>query len=278
MKLSTDIIEEPTHVSFKDALSGVSTAMTLLAAYLAQMRAEYDFDAMVTTISKSLDELSDALINYGCNSEYIASYKKWGDYGWSISPQVNNKFFLSKPLSLNDADEKMQKICTLENITEINKVLYSHGLNEEDLESARVCYENKLYKPCAMLLFSMLDCQLIDKNYFGSDKNGNPYLKTGFAAIRELKDEGEKIFDENHFLSLLQYKLIIHSLMSLFDGDKNFENEPNIINRNYLMHGKSTKLITASDCYKLWSALYSLVVAYPELEESLKNDYNRKTF
>lgn len=277
MKLSTNIAEETTHIALKDAVSGISKAMTLFAGHLAQMYAEYDFDEMLKAISKSLDELSETLINCGCNPEHIESYKQWGEYGWSISPQVNSKYFLSKPLSLDDADEKMRKFCIIENIDEIKKVLYNHDLNKEDLETAQFCYENKQYKLCAMLLFSMIDCQLINKKYFGKDKDDNPYLKTGFGAIMKLKAGGDKTFDENHFLLFLQYKLIIHGLMSLFAGAANFENEPEIINRNFLMHGKSTKLITNTDCYKLWSALYSLVVTYPELEERLKNDYNRKT-
>lgn len=277
MKLSTNIAEETTHIALKDAVSKISKALTVLGIYLTQLYAEHDFDEMLRSISKSLDELSEALINCGCNPGHIESYKQWGEYGWSISPQVNSKYFLSKPLSLDDADEKMRKFCIIENIDEIKKALYNHDLNKEDLETAQFCYENKQYKLCAMLLFSMIDCQLINKKYFGKGKDGNPYLKTGFGAIMKLKASGDKTFDENYFLLFLQYKLIIHSLMSLFAGADNFENEPEIINRNFLMHGKSTKLITNTDCYKLWSALYSLVVTYPELEERLKNDYNRKT-
>lgn len=246
-----------------------------MANKLAETYLVCNFDEIITAIGQSLDAFSDVLINAGCKPEHLSSYKEWGDYGWAISPQVDKKIFITPPTSLQDADETMRRFCNIKNIKEIIEILSAHGVNSTDLEIAQYCFEKGEYKPCAMMLFSMIDCHLIDEKVFGEGKDGKPYLKTGFGVIAELKEHSEKIFSEDDFLCLLQYKLIIHSLMSLFDSkNKNFEKEPIVINRNYLMHGKSTKTITDIDCYKLWSALYSLVVAYPKLEESVKNDFN----
>lgn len=275
MKLSTKVDECSKNISFKDIKEELSKAVTLIGIKLAEIHQAYDFDEIVTLIGNSLDNLSDVIINIGCDAKYVTSYKKWGDYGWTISPQVDKKFFITLPTSLQDADETMRRFCNIKNIKEIIEILSAHGVNSTDLEIAQYCFEKGQYKPCAMMLFSMIDCHLIDEKVFGEGKDGKPYLKTGFGVIAELKEHSEKIFSEDDFLCLLQYKLIIHSLMSLFDSkNKNFEKEPIVINRNYLMHGKSTKTITDIDCYKLWSALYSLVVAYPKLEENVKNDFN----
>lgn len=273
MKLSTKVSDSSNPTSIKDATKEISKAMTLIADKLAAIHLVYNFDDIITTIGQSLDTLSDALINAGCKPEYLASYKTWGDYGWTISPKTGKKFFLEKAESLHSADETMRQFCSIENIIEINNILCSHGVNSNDLEIAKTCCENHRYKPCAMLLFSMIDGYLIDQKIFGVGKDGNQFLKTGLSTVLVLKENDDKVFTDDDFLCMLQYKLIIHGLMSLFKQCTNFENEPSVINRNFVMHGKSTKTITDTDCYKLWSALYSLVVAYPNLKRQIsKND------
>lgn len=269
MKLPTKISETARTTSIKDAIQGISNFLELFVIELEKQRINYDYDSLIKSISISLDSFSDALINFGCNPDYVISYKKWGDCGWAINPQIGNKFFLTAPNSLENADEIMQSFCNIDNITEIKNALSTYGLNSEDLEDALLCFKNNQYKPCAMVLFSMLDYSLINLNCIGKDKNGKPYLKTGLGAICELKDKDEKIFNENDFLLFLQFKLIIHCLMILFQNTNNFEKEPQIINRNYLMHGKNTKPVTNIDCYKLWTALYSLVIVYQELKEQV---------
>jgi len=279
MKLSTRITSCEHSGSFSDAINRVSKALMMFSAKLAEMHQEYDFDALVTSIGESLDHLARVIKKAGCDPEYVEAYKNWGDYGWSISPQVKETFFLIKPTSVQDADETMRSFCNIENIAGINAVLSMYGLDINDLEMARTCYENRQYKPCAMLLFSMLDCHLINQKRYVEDDNGKQSLKTGFSVVIDLKDNDDKIFTENDYLCMLQYKLIIHSLMSLFCGYKNFENEPPIINRNFLMHGKSTRTVTDTDCFKLWSALYSLVVVYPKVKEQVLStvlDYEKE--
>ena len=65
----------------------------------------------------------------------------------------------------------------------------------------------------------------------------------------------------------LYFLNIMETLMALFQDTENFTNEPKMINRNYVVHGMSTRTVTEIDCFKVWSALYSLVVMLPLLEE-----------
>lgn len=272
MELPTKISETEKTTSIKDAIHGISKYLELFAIELEKQWQNNDYDSLIKSISISLDSFSDTLINFGCNPDYIDSYKRWGDYGWAINPQIGHRFFLIEPNSLENANAQIQFFCNIDSITEINNSISTHGLNSDDLADALLCYKNNQYKPCAMILFSLLDCCLINLNCIGKDKNGKPFIKTGLGAICELKDNGEKFFTENDFLIFLQFKLIIHCLMVLFQNANNFENEPQIINRNFLMHGKRTKPVTDIDCYKLWTALYSLVVVYPELKEQVRKN------
>ena len=55
--------------------------------------------------------------------------------------------------------------------------------------------------------------------------------------------------------------------MILFNDSNNFTNEPDMINRNFVTHGMSNRTVTEIDCFKVWSALYSVVALLRKLEE-----------
>lgn len=268
IKLSTKVSSGDKTLSTKDAINNIYFAIEKLGVYLASMHQLYDYDAMTASISNALDEFSNALINVGCNKEHVAAYKKWGNFGWSFNVNISKKFFLTAPNSLEDADSIMHKYCKMEEITKMNEELKVAGVNEKDLEEAYFDYINRQYKSSVMLLFSLLDQQLIKRNFFKE----NGLLKTGGSVVRELEKD-EKLHKENTHLHYLQFALIIRCLNTLFQSNKNFEKEPSVINRNFLMHGMSAKKVNEYDCLKVWSALYSFVVVYPDLEkEILSND------
>ena len=268
IKLSTKVGSDEGTLSTKDAVKNISFAIEKLGVYLASIHKLYDYDAMTSSISNALDEFSNALINAGCNKGYVDAYKKWGDFGWSFNANVSKKFFLTVPNSLEEADSIMYKYCKMEEITKMIEELKSAGINEKDLEEACFDYLNQKYKSSVMMLFGLLDQQLINRKFFKEDGR----LKTGRSVIGEL-EKTEKSHKENTHLHYLQFALIINCLITLFKGVKNFEKEPSVINRNFIMHGMTVKEVNENDCFKVLSALYSFVVVYPELEkEILSND------
>lgn len=190
-----------------------------------------------------------------------------GGFGWSFNTSINKKFFLTAPNSLQSADTLMQEYCNDEEIFRIKKELKSANINQTDLEEAYFTYINRKYKSSVMLLFSLLDQQLINRHFY----NEEGYLKTGVGVIGELK-KSKKVHKGNTHLHYLQFTLIIYCLISLFQSNNNFEIEPPIINRNFLIHGMSKNDVNKIDCMKVWSALYSFVVVYPELEKEIQQN------
>lgn len=267
IKLSTQVDPGEKAFSIKDAVESMGSAMKQMGVYLASLYQLYDYDAMIASISNSLDELSNALINVGCNEDYVVAYKKWGEFGWSFNANISKKFFLTIPNSLQEADSLMKEYCKTEEITKMMKEIKSTDVNQKDLEEAYFAYINQKYKCSVMLLFSLLDRQLINRKFF----NEEGYLKTGASAVGALK-KSINTHKENTHLHYIQFVLIMYCLLTLFQNKKNFEYEPSVINRNFLIHGMSDKEVNEIDCLKVWSALYSFVVIYPELEKEIQKD------
>ena len=183
IKLSTKVSSSEKTLSTKDAINNIYFAIEKLVVCLSSMYQLYDYDAMTASIGNALDEFSNALINVGCKKEYVAAYKKWGNFGWSFNANISKKFFLTAPNSLEEADSIMHEYCNSETITKMMEKLKSAGVNEKDLEEAYFDYDNRQYKSSVMLLFSLLDQQLIKRKFFKEDGR----LKTGAGVIGELK-------------------------------------------------------------------------------------------
>ena len=271
LKLSTQISSEKNTYSYKDAFKGLSAGLQALSTAISSIYKSIDYDAAVKVLSKSLDDFCDVIINAGCNKEYIQSYKAWGKYGWSLNTTVNKKFFTSCPESLEKADLLMQQYCNEDEVMSMISALNNTDINKKDLEEASFAYTHQKYKSCAMLLFSLIDKQLINKKFI--NEKGN--IKTGCSAICTLKKSDEKVYKDNSYLVYLQYILIMYCLIELFQNYQNFETEPKVINRNFLIHGMCERDITEIDCFKVLCALYSLTVVYPDLDTLVNCDDNQ---
>ena len=115
----------------------------------------------------------------------------------------------------------------------------------------------------------MIDHELILKGFRHKPKEdqleGN--YKIGLSAACEYRKRNKKAYNKSFLYANLYFLNIMETLMALFQDTENFTNEPKMINRNYVVHGMSTRTVTEIDCFKVWSALYSLVVMLPLLEE-----------
>ncbi len=264
MKLSTQTSSN-NYNSKENIIKNISCSLKTLGIYLESYSTINEKNNIISAMGSAVDELTSALINEGCNEEYVMSYKQWGEYGWSFNASMRKTFFLTVPNSLQEADTIMDKYCGIDEVSKIVSELKSYGVNQKDLDEAYFLHANQKYKSSVMMLFSLIDCQLINKNFF--KKNGR--LKTGCSVVKELQQDEEK-FVNSIFVNYLQYILIISCLLELFADGNDFVNEPAVINRNFLIHGMSEKDVNEIDCMKVWYALYSLTVIYPELENEIQ--------
>lgn len=201
--------------------------------------------------------------------ELIQCYKQWGKYGWTFNGNTKLTTFSSLPLSLEDADQRMIHYCTQDNVSEIKNKLVDNGVNQADLDEALFCFENGKYKSSSIILFALIDHELISKGFKHEPKENQleGKYKIGLSAVCEYKKQNKKAYNNSFLYANLYFLNIMQALMALFEDTQNFTNEPNMINRNFVAHGMSNRTVTEIDCFKVWSALYSLVVMIPLLEE-----------
>lgn len=202
------------------------------------------------------------------NQNLIQSHLKWGEYGWTFNNKTTLSAFTASPVSLEDADQIMGQYCTLENISMMAQDLMEYGVNAQDLDEALFCFANQKYKAGVLILFALIDHVLVSKGYKSKPRNGQKegYYLIGNSAIREYKTQNQEGYNNSNLFANLFFLNIIATLATLFQNGENFATEPAIVNRNFVSHGMSKRVVTQIDCFKVWSALYSLVTILPELE------------
>ncbi len=182
----------------------------------------------------------------------IKSYKRWGELGWSWIGQVPIKFYEAMPKDIADANDRIKPYSTGRIVEKLFVSLYAKSTRQTDLDSAIFCYRNKQYKPCAMLLFGMIDAKLI----------GHQPPKTnrlvGKRAVQKLRAEFETEGHNQELYTMLRYVNLFSCLETIFRPAENFKYEPPIINRNYINHGMSRRPVRRRDCIQLFFVLDNL--------------------
>lgn len=183
------------------------------------------------------------------------SYKQWGKYGWTIIDEsVSDNLFNLMPMSQLEADELALHYCNAAAIKKLHSYLMAKGKKKIDIKEAIECYEQKHYKACALILFSVIDSILIRK------QNRNTKLKTGVGAISLYKEKVEEKLDlDEMFWTTLEEVNLFSCLFMFFEDTNNFGKKMSSINRNYLDHGMTFKKVRKKDCIKLFLLLYNLI-------------------
>ena len=83
--------------------------------------------SLVSQFNDSLKSISDAIgnivndihipeISEKRKTQLMASYKHWGQYGWTVIPFAEMSFFNSVPETMKEANRKALSVCTKENM------------------------------------------------------------------------------------------------------------------------------------------------------------------
>ena len=191
------------------------------------------------------------------------SYCAWGKCGWSWIGITPMKFYNTPPQNVADANRRIKPYHSNLEIVKLFDRLHSKKLRQTDLDSAIFCYQNRQYKACALMLFGMIDAKLIRKQaVIGS------YRPAGERAAKKLKTQYEQENGRYGFFSLLRFANLFACLETVFANGKNFENEPAVINRNYIDHGMNQRPVLKRDCIQLFFILDNLLdfFDYPLVE------------
>ncbi|MBE5766689.1 MAG: hypothetical protein E7335_05970 [Clostridiales bacterium] len=220
-------------------------------------------------ICKAIYELASPLYDEEKKQKLIVCYKGWGQYGWTVNIKSVRETFNVLPNSQVEADNMMMQYCTIENVSDMLRSIAEKGVKQQDLDEAFLCFQRGMYKASTLILFALIDHEFIGMGYRKKDKHGmQGRLKVGESAAKAFYDEKQQEFEEAFLFTNLWFLNIMECLVTLFADGDDFQNEPDIINRNFVSHGMSQRDVTMIDCFKVWSALYSLTVFLTHLEEN----------
>lgn len=181
--------------------------------------------------------------------------KTWGEYGWVVS-DLSPSEIRNVPESLTDADKYYLQYMTKERVQNLFDNILTEIPRKKDFEECIILYEEKHYKPCAMMLCSLIEGQLI--KYVPKTtwkRNGNEALE----KLREASDMDNDLTDAIWILNTLSaYNYFFHSGENF---NRAVEGE---LNRHFLMHGMMYRPVLKRTCIKLFLLLESIVTMMPD--------------
>ena len=223
----------------------------------------FDYSSFFKSISDSLTLILKGFavpsLSKKEKKRLIAAYQKWGEYGWTLPLDVGISTLSVLPSSLKEANDFFVPYTTKSKMNELFIVLSKmKRIKKSDLQEAIACFNEKHYKSCAMILFSMMDARLIRLQDKAEEGEMRP---SGIAAAQILfKRIRVQSIDQDVFYTLLNHRNILSALESVFKGGKDFKVQPDIINRNFLDHGMLHRRVSRQDCCKLFLLLYNFTL------------------
>ena len=213
-------------------------------------------------------------------SEFEAKYsyeievcKKLGRAGWVVSEHSNPREVKEwYDLFLNQDDTEIityfegDNGCILSNIFRGLEQKYCVEPNKRYYSKAKCFFEQKDYMTSSMYLVALIESRTNElMNYPKGTRYKQKYSEEGFENHLQTEFDKADSFFTKRYLFLDVYPSIIEFLNRLFvDGEYTFENgvEPPYINRNWLLHGRSRRMIERYECIQLFNALSAIEFAF----------------
>ena len=182
-----------------------------------------------------------------------ATIERWAEFGWTIIAHAPIDLFFQVPKNQLEADKMALQYCKRKDLEILFEDLYSYKTRKSFLDEAIDCFNNATYMACSMILISIIERKIIQ---FQKINGKCRDLNVGMTALKWMKTHLENNQKVNNativYLFLLNFEKFLENLFYYTDD---FRNEPNNLNRNFLMHGMSSKRIRRKDCIKLFLAV-----------------------
>ena len=232
---------------------------------------------------KLAEELKD--LKYEEYDEYfknkITTARTLGKFGWVVSPHMSlgNETRMAKSLLDGVEEKKFTKIFFYNKnilnsiIEEIEKKYQKYGNLSMYMKNFKNVFKKRDYTSAAFYLSSILDYRLKQlfthenmRRYQAVIKVGiNEKRKKYFEKSKKNKENITNIFVLTEFLPSFQ-EYAERTFMEK-DGFRIGEKEPLYFNRNWLMHGHSTKQVERYQTLQLLNALSSLEAILENFEK-----------
>ena len=132
------------------------------------------------------------------------------------------------------------------------------AVKKSDFEDAVFCFKTKRFRPCAMLLFSLLDAKFIRMQKNEDRNRRNNMRPSGSKAANNIKNRLAPEMEDSFYIAL-SYLNLFRCIETVFEQGDDFKKQPDIINRNFLDHGMFTRKVKRMDCVQLFLLYYNFV-------------------
>ena len=211
-------------------------------------------DAMVKLI-KSIDipDIDDVQ-----KEKLEASYRRWGEYGWTLLPNSPIDFFNNVPSTQIEADKLALVYCTNDYILNLFEMFRKNvQISQDDLEESIYTFNHEKYKSCVMIIFSMLDSILI-KLQRDEDRAGvKKYRPSGKKAVSNINNRIQNQ-DSEYKMGLFLWVNVISCLKKVFEEGNDFKIQQEVININFLDNGILERKVKRNDCIQVFILLHNM--------------------
>lgn len=217
----------------------------------------------ISSVNQQISQAFSKLSSYDIDKEKLEdihkSWKKWGEYGWTIPDHADIKDFLKEPSNFDEANEIASKYCNdiyMESLFDDTKeIIQASEIN--DYEEAIDDYRKERYKSCACILFLLINSRLITMQ----PKSKKQRRPVGIGAVRNFEKKIRQNEDfENKIFNLSRFDNIYKCLEVFFKDGGDFEIQPIVANRSFLLHGMLERAVTRNDCNQLFLLYYNWLI------------------
>lgn len=216
------------------------------------------FSEQISSFSRSIKKLDIPILRDDERERLINSFKEWGELGWTPPPKADLFLFGIENANSRNAYKILKKHLREEDIEDLFIGLRQlDNIRKSDLEEAIDSFYGKNYKACTLIIFSMIDAKLI-RSQLDVNRNKRGMRPTGVTAAKNLFKRIEGKYNQESMLFTYLYKTnILSAINSTFKHGNDFEEQPKVINRNFISHGMLHRSVLQKDCIMLFLLLYN---------------------
>lgn len=204
-------------------------------------------------------------------------YREWGNFGWIVPPDAPLGLFNDAPKDQETANRLAMQYYETKHIHDVFSELekeWSKHVRKSDIQEVKSCFDNKEYKACCMMLFSMLDAHLIrlmsGKDWRPSGKKAADRLIGHIQSKDDNIEKGNNIEKDDN---IEEYRISALSLVGMktcfeyfYPKGNNFKDQISHMGRDHLMHGMYDNKVTRIECIQLL-LLYEMTIKISDLFE-----------
>lgn len=236
---------------FAEAINAMKRNLPIILSSFAETINDYALP--YERIEPIITNLKPLISSITTLSEIHRLAERMGEHQFVLTGRIPRRL-IEKSASC-DLDEQLSKFCISDE--QVNSTVLKCGIiNDTAFQQSIKALYGGLYNLSIIGLVSILDRTLSEKS--GQIKNVN--FNTRYKSIvRQIQEKGDLYLDDleaEDYLLFLTYP----KALKLFGEDSDFTSEePALLNRHWIMHGRTTKEYTRLECVKVLNMIYGTI-------------------